>query len=191
LIPDDTELRHALNGVPLTTWTGPLYRTVAGRYLRSLASVRGSLKADNRYTRAGTCAALYTSHYPELALLEVMQGSAFHEAFPGAASPVHVTFTVRVDLTRVLDLTLDDVQDALGTNLQELTGEWKALNALGRDAPTQRLGCVAFESALVQAIRYPSKLQPNRANMLLFKDRIDVPLVPAGLPAGFPDQEPL
>ncbi|WP_027482281.1 RES family NAD+ phosphorylase [Deinococcus pimensis] len=191
MIRHDTDLRHALSGVPLSSWTGPLHRSVAGRYLRSLASVRGSLKADNRYTRAGTCAALYTSHYPDLALLEVMQGSTFNEAFPGATSAVHVTFNVRVDLTDVLDLTHGDVQEALETNLQELTGEWKAMNARGLDAPTQRLGRIAFESRQVQAIRYPSRVQPHRANMLIFKDRVSTPLVPAGLPRDFPDQEPL
>ena len=91
----------------------------------------------------------------------------------------------------VLDLTQDHVQDVLGTNLQELTGEWKAMNARGLDAPTQRLGRVAFHSGRVQAIRYPSKLQPHRANMLLFKDRIGAPLVPARPPVNVSDQDPL
>lgn len=150
--------------------------------------MRGSLLANNRYTRAGVCAALYTSHYPELALLEVIQGSAFSEAFPGATPALHVTFSVHVQLTSLLDLTDPGIQSALGTNLQELTGEWKAMNAAGLDAPTQRLGRLAFESGRVQAIRYPSRIQPQRGNVLLFKDRLPFPLVPVGLPDDFPDQ---
>ncbi|GMA16741.1 RES family NAD+ phosphorylase [Deinococcus metallilatus] len=191
MIADDAELRHALGGVPLTSWSGPLHRVVAGRYIKSLASVRGSLLANNRYTQAGVCAALYTSHYPELALLEVMQGSAFSEAFPGATPALHITFSVRVHLTALLDLMDAQVQERLGTNLQELTGEWKAMNAAGREAPTQRLGRLAFESGRIEAIRYPSKIQPQRGNVLLFKDRLPFALFPAGLPASFPDQDPL
>lgn len=191
MIADDNQLRHALTGVPLSSWTGPLHRTVAGRYIKSLASVRGSLRADNRYTRAGVCAALYTSHYPELAYLEVLQGSTFNEAFPGATPALHVTFSLQVALTKLLDLMDAQVQAQLGTNLQELTGEWKALNTQGLEAPTQRLGRLAFESGQIEGVRYPSKIQPQRANVLLFKDRLTFPLVPLGLPASFPDQEPL
>lgn len=191
MILDDAELRHALGGVPLTSWSGPLHRAVAGRYIKSLASVRGSLLANNRYTQAGVCAALYTSHYPELALLEVTQGSAFSEAFPGATPALYVTFSLHVHLTGVLDLMDLDVQERVGTNLQELTGEWKAMNAAGREAPTQCLGRLAFKAGRVQAIRYPSKIYPQRSNVLLFKDRLSFPLVPVGLPADFPDQDPL
>lgn len=153
--------------------------------------MRGSLLANNRYTQAGVCAALYTSHYPELALLEVTQGSAFSEAFPGATPALHVTFSLHVHLTGVLDLMDLDVQERFGTNLQELTGEWKAMNTVGREAPTQRLGRLTFEAGRVEAIRYPSKIQPQRSNVLLFKDRLSFPLVPVGLPADFPDQDPL
>lgn len=187
----DHQLRHALTSVPLATWSGLVHRSVAGRYIASLAAVRGSLKADNRYTRAGVCAALYTSHYPDLALLEVLQGSAFNEAFPGAMPAMHITLSLSVNLARVLDLTNMNVQDALGTNLQELTGEWKAMNARGQEAPTQRLGRLAFETTVIDSIRYPSKIQPHRANLLLFKDRLSSGLVPVGLPSAFPDQEPL
>lgn len=168
-----------------------VHRCVAGRHINSLASTRGSMLADNRYTRADRFPALYTSYYDYLAIREVTQQRIYQEALPGAGTVSNFTFSVRVNCDGVLDLMQPEIQSALGTNLQELTGEWKLLNELNLDAPTQILGQAAFESGVVKAIRYPSKIEPHRANLVIFKDRIGHPLVPLNLPPNFPPQEPL
>lgn len=186
------ELLEALSVVDLDFNTPNVHRCVAGRYISSLASTRGSMKADNRYSRASRFEALYTSYYPQIAMLEVIQSKNFQGSMPGASSVQHFTFSLSVKSDGILDLTEPSVQKLLGTNLQELTGDWKTVNQLyEEDAPTQVLGQVAYECERIKAIRYPSKIDPTVANLVIFKNRIGFDLVPLSLPAGFPDQMPL
>lgn len=185
------DLENALKEVSLSHNGGNVHRCVAGRYIRSLASTRGSMIADNRYTRQGRFPALYTSYIPNLAMLEVTQSPIFQGAFPGAAGVSHFIFSVKADMGNVLDLTVPEVREMLGTNIQELTGDWKHMNAEEQDAPTQILGQAAFDSGLIHAIRYPSKIDVSKANLVIFKERIDYSLIPLDLPEGFPPQDPL
>jgi hypothetical protein len=59
---------------------------------------------------------------------------------PRTAQPPWVLITVEGILLRVLDITVPEVQAAVGTNPQELTGAWRHVQAVGREAPTQTLG---------------------------------------------------
>lgn len=186
-----SDLGDALATIELVHNGANVHRCVAGRFINSLSSTRGSMLADNRYTRKDRFPALYTSHEPYLSILEVTQSPSFQGAFPGAAAVAHITFSVRANMGDVLDLTVEEIRQIIGTNLQELTGDWKRMNLDGLDAPTQILGQAAFDSGRISAIRYPSKIAPDKANLVIFKERIAYQLSPINLPEGFPDQDPL
>ncbi|WP_192930896.1 RES family NAD+ phosphorylase [Deinococcus sp. AJ005] len=147
--------------------------------------------ADNRYSTANTFEALYTSYYDYLTIKEVTQDRIYQETLPGAGTVANFVFSVRAECDGILDLTDPDTQAILGTNLQELTGDWRLLNENKIVAPTQMLGQVAHDFGTIRGIRYPSKIEPHRANLVIFKARMLYPLQPINLPHGFPEQEPL
>lgn len=185
---EESKLEENLKKVTPVTFSGSVHRCVAGAYIDSLASTLGSLKKDGRFTRKDTFRALYTSHYKDIALKELTSGSLFDEAFLGAAEGSEISFSIQVNAKRILDLTVEDIQNLLGTNLQELTGNWEYMNTKGKESPTQILGRVVYYSKLFDALRYPSKHAPNKSNLLIFPDRIDHYLTAHNLPANFPTQ---
>ena len=84
--------------------------------------------------------------------------------------------TVEGILLRVLDLTSSDVQSALGTNGQELTGAWRHIQATGKEAPTQTLGRICHQSGRFEAVRFPSsKSTPNGVCVAVFTERLQSP----------------
>ena len=79
-------------------------------------------------------------------------------------------------LLNVLDLTDPSVQRAVGTTRQELTGEWRATQDSGAEAPTQILGRICYESGRIDAIRYnSSKNPPDGKCVAVFADRLAGP----------------
>lgn len=89
-----------------------------------------------------------------------------------AKSSPRLLLSVEVALSAVLDVTTTQVQDALGTNLQELTGSWLVLNADGHTAPTQALGTAAYNYGSIEALRVPSAQDPRAVNLVIFPDRL-------------------
>ena len=68
------------------------------------------------------------------------------------------------------------IQAKLGTNSQELTGEWRYTQEGGGEAPTQALGTICYETGLFDAIRYPSsKNLPGGRCLAVFPDRLKSP----------------
>ena len=95
---------------------------------------------------------------------------------PRTAQPPWVLITVEGILLRVLDVTVDRVQSTLGTNLQELTGAWRHIQAMGQEAPTQMLGRLCYRSGRFEAIRYPSsKNTAYGVCVAVFIDRLKPP----------------
>jgi hypothetical protein len=68
-----------------------------------------------------------------------------------------------------------EVQAAVGTNPQELTGAWRQIQALGRLAPTQILGRQCYLSGRFEAIRYPSSKNVDGVCVGVFTDRLRSP----------------
>lgn len=91
--------------------------------------------------------------------------------FSAKSSP-RIVLSVEMTLQVVLDVTDPDVQTAFGTNLQELTGSWIALNAGGVEAPTQRLGRAVSDLGGIEALVVPSAQDPRRSNIAVFPDRL-------------------
>lgn len=99
-------------------------------------------------------------------------------------SPVAIVFnplallSVLGVLTNLLDTTDSVVQAALGTNQQELTGDWakaqaKYLAGAGPMPPTQVLGQAAFDAGGIVGLLYEStKSSTNGKGILVFTDRL-------------------
>jgi len=94
---------------------------------------------------------------------------------PRTAQPPWVLITVEGILLRVLDLTDPGIQAAVGTNLQELTGAWRHIQAAGQEAPTQTLGRLCHHSGRFEAIRYPSSKSFGGVCIAVLTDRLLAP----------------
>jgi hypothetical protein len=84
-----------------------------------------------------------------------------------------VVVSVNGVLTNVLDLTNRGIQLQLGTNLTELTGEWRLTQSRGQTAPTQLLGHAAYETGRILALLYVSAKNPiHGRGLAVFSDRL-------------------
>ena len=89
-----------------------------------------------------------------------------------------VLMTVAGVLTEIIDLTNIQVQSALGTNLQELTGAWVVQQAdylagKGPMPPTQILGQAAYDAGTIVGLKYASsKSAANAVGILVFTERL-------------------
>lgn len=71
-------------------------------------------------------------------------------------------------LDNVLDLTNPASLAALGTNVQEMTGNWVTI----QQPPTQVLGRLAYDSGRITGIKYASAKNPGGLNLVVFSERI-------------------
>jgi RES domain-containing protein len=130
-----------------------------------------------RFTPKGAFETIYLAEDPITALAEVAlvllgpRGSLL-----GGRNPPWVLVSVEGLLLRVLDLTDPATREAIGTNLQELTGAWLPVQAEGNEAPTQVLGRVCHQTGRFDGIPYPSGKNPLLGVCLaVFPDRLREP----------------
>ena len=90
------------------------------------------------------------------------------KAVPG--SPPTVVLSARAEIASVLNVADPTIQQALGTNLAELTAPWRLFQRGGHLAPTQLLAQTVFQQNIAQAIRYPSAIVPGRCCFVVFCD---------------------
>jgi hypothetical protein len=95
------------------------------------------------------------------------------------ATPPWVLFAVAGVVAEILDLSNANIQSALNTNLQEMTGNWsysqeQFLKNLGPLPPTQVLGQAAYDSGVITGIRYPSAKSPQSTCLVVFTDRLKI-----------------
>ncbi|GGR67009.1 hypothetical protein GCM10008959_31480 [Deinococcus seoulensis] len=185
MLPAD-QLAEALQACPPETFRGTLYRAVNLQYLSSLTSGVSALRAANRYGPPGLTEALYMAVTPDLAMVEANQ--QYRHEFHMDVIPATAILPVDVDVRRVLDLTRRENQQALGTTVAELTGQWRVeygaqLEELAKSkadphrqvkvvrVPTHDIGKAAYEAGF-DAIRYEScyagHRQTNRENYVVF-----------------------
>ena len=96
-----------------------------------------------------------------------------------------VILNVTVALTAILDLTEVSVQNALQTNFQELTGDWRgyylrtfpgsSVQGTGPPAPTQMLGAALHRIPKLLGFLTISSQDPTRKNLVIFPDKIQTP----------------
>lgn len=88
---------------------------------------------------------------------------------------------VHVILQQVADLTDVAAQGTLGTNAQELTGDWRGYEARRKPgsipgpigtAPTQALGEYLFASTRIEGFRTVSAKIPTQMNLVIFPEKL-------------------
>lgn len=183
---DEKGLIAALGQIVPKALHGPFSRCVAFHHLVSLRQVQGiarpaqplwgmgSQRFGGRFTPRNSFETIYLAEDPVTALAEVthvlrnIRGSSLT-----LQSQPWVVVTVRGILRSVLDLTEASAVSQLGSNHQELTGEWRYTQEQLGEAPTQLLGRVCHDTELFDGIRYPSsKNLPDGACVAVFPDRL-------------------
>ena len=191
-VPD---LRRILPTLKRTPLPGPWYRAVAFDYLlgpppgsRAGSPPQplwpgGARRRGARFTpRADKATPSFGSIYlglPETTPLLEVAGILKP---PSSPTPLvfepQVLMTVDGVLTDILDLTDPGVQSALGTTLQELTGDWLTeqedfLAGKARMPPTQVLGQAAFDVGGIVGLKYrSSKSVANGIGIVVYSDRL-------------------
>jgi RES domain-containing protein len=180
----ESALRSALEKVPPIKLTGKFWRVVATSSLLGLVRgedgqpevtrihpnllfAGGPRRVGGRYTPMGGPDTLYLASSERAANAEWKAG--IQALFPDVELPPKTVFATEVNLTRVLDLSTDEIQSALRTNSTELAQPWKARN----EPVTQRLGLACFESGRFSALLYRSAKAAPSYCLAVFPSRMD------------------
>ncbi len=183
-----------LPALPRISLSGPWYRAVAFDYLQGAPPGApagspiqplwpgGCHQKGVRFTPKAPPAAAINGFYLATDEMTTMAEVAGVLRPPG--SPVAIVFkplvlmSVLGVLTNLVDTTDPLVQAALGTNQQELTGNWaqaqaEYLAATGPMPPTQVLGQAAFNAGGIVGLIYEStKSATNGQGILVLTDRL-------------------
>ena len=168
------DLESALSDLNPTPWTGVAYRLIPAQFAGTALSSIGSFKRGGRYNPREAFEALYLADTPVTALQEINFIKVTDAAILSVKSSPRLLLSVEIALAAVLDLASPQVQGALSTNLQELTGSWLVMNVNGQTAPTQLLGAAGYAHGSFEALRVPSAQDPQATNLVIFPDRLRV-----------------
>jgi RES domain-containing protein len=170
-------LHVAFAALPPAECRRNLFRVVRQKFMGTPLATVGATKFGARFTPVGGPDMLYLAEDPLTAFVEYHQQALAtihtHDDPFIARFAASGTVVPQAVLTagRVLDLTRREVRSALGTDLVELAGPWRA-PAGAPLPPTQVLGQEAFNSGLFEAIRYPSARHPNGICIAVFVTRL-------------------
>jgi RES domain-containing protein len=185
----ESQVREVLNEIQPTTIHGPYSRCVGYHHLvsRTPGSLperspqplwgMGSANSGARFTPRGGFETVYLAEDPVTALAEAALVISHPQAPPLTfRTPPWVHIAVDGVLIAVLDLSKEAIRTALGTNLQELTGEWRYSQDGSLQAPTQSLGRLCFETTRYDGIRFcSSKNHPHGLCVAVFTERLKSP----------------
>jgi RES domain-containing protein len=132
----------------------------------------GSIKNGGRYNKPETFEVIYLAEDPVTAVAEVNLIFSNMSTVGKIKGAPMVHIAVDGILENILNVTSSKVQQALATSHQELTGAWLWEQSRTGEAPTQRLGRIAFESERICALRYPSSKNPGGACVAVFPERL-------------------
>ena len=164
-------LSEGLQALPFVPFTRTFYRLIHAKYAETALSSVGSLRRGGRYNPPDAFEVLYLADSPLTGLMEV--NALFRvdaNLIPVRGAP-RIILSVDLRLNTVLDLREKPTQQALGTNLQELTGAWLP-SPSGQPAPTQRLGQACFDYGEIEALLAPSARDTRATNLAVFPDRL-------------------
>jgi RES domain-containing protein len=149
------DLRAYFRTVPVSEFSGTVYRICPARSAGNLVSMRGSFLHGARYNIRGYFGTLYTSLSLETARREMAR------YFTAAPRGGFVEASILLRLNRVVDLT--------NTRLLRRPGiEWGQLIGT-RYAITQEIGLRAWESG-IEALLAPSAAHPAERHLAVFLD---------------------
>lgn len=166
------QLNAAIASLPTLSLYGVAFRIIQIQYINTPLSSVGSLRFGGRYNPQAAFEALYLAENSLTALLEVEALFKTKTEYRSILKPPLIILSTQYQINRILDITNLDNQMALGTNLQELTGNWLIMSMSGQIAPTQSLGEAAYNLQTIEALKVPSARDPNSHNLIVFPDRL-------------------
>ena len=179
----------ACAGLRRTPENSVWYRAIQPSYLQTALSSDHTRMEISRFSPGKLLpseqqyATLYFADDPLVAQFEV--GAVLGTLSPGGHVPhprqTYVTLNVKVVLREVIDLTeIATAQTSLGTNIQELTGDWQgyqlwshltpAQEGTGL-APTQELGMALFATG-TEGVRSISAKVPWHKTLTIFTNNL-------------------
>ncbi len=147
------------------------FRSTNLKYVTNPLSALGSALAGGRFNPKGF-EALYTSLEIETMIAEMQHYANTDPRLAGRFRPSSI-LTLEATGLKVLDLSNSEIQSALGTNTQELSGNFIRIQNRGLESPTQTLGRVNIEHLLFDAVIAESARQDNGKNLVIFTDVAD------------------
>jgi RES domain-containing protein len=169
-------LVRVLERSPLTPYAGFAYRVIADKWRESPLSAIGAVQRGGRYNAPNAFPVLYSADSQMTAMLEADALFLTSDGrLEGVPRNPDLVLTIRCDLLRVLDLTVPDFYDDLGTTREELVSTTPSrfiLNARGEETPTQQLGSACSYSGSVSALKVPSVAHPAGFCVDIFLDSL-------------------
>jgi RES domain-containing protein len=147
------------------------FRSTNLKYVTNPLSALGSALAGGRFNPKGF-EALYTSLAIETMIAEMQHYANTDPRLAGRFRPSSI-LTLEATGLQVLDLSNIETQNALGTNTQELSGNFIRMQNRGLESPTQTLGSINIEHQLFDAVIAESARQDNGKNLVIFSDIAD------------------
>lgn len=170
----------------LSPLTGVWYRCIPPKFWKSSLQTRQTTKVHSRFN-AGPLAnpkfeILYLCENPALALEEV-EAQFYSRAGQIIANPAQswLVMNVRVELKSVADIANEAPQHMLGTNAQELTGDWQgyqirrahsSVSAPLGVAPTQQLGQALFAGPGLEGFQTVSAKRSDHRSLVVFPQKL-------------------
>lgn len=175
-------------GLSLRPVAGTWYRAVPTHFIPTALRVAHTRTVPGRFNDGSPSApsfpVLYLSENQMLALFEVQ--ALFGSPAPGGLVPHPrrpvAALNVFVFLSGIADLTNLGDQSIFGTNVQELTGDWRGFKLRGRStsvrlptgtAPTQELGAALHAVPGVEGFTTVSAKLPDQMNLVIFPDKLN------------------
>lgn len=175
-MPSKNRFEDKLPKVPPRNFVGICHRAVELEAYESgqpplLLYDMGPTRSGQRFSPPGDHSGLYVAVERLTAGAEVI-GSV--DAWNQSGGKNFVVFQASVKLKKVLDLTDENVLQALGITRDEILSEWEGYQALfGKDPVTWELGRAVFASGLFDGILFPSKKNPTDGRcLLIFSERL-------------------
>lgn len=179
------ELIAALRALSPQPAQGVAFRSVSEKVFNNAKSPLDYLLGGGRYNvpreykqqwSAGleTFGLIYLADQPETASREVGEIVETRVGLIRVPGPRRIELSVKYELNAVLDLTNIDIQNALGTNLQELTGQWRTMNDQEQIAPTQVCGSAVRSLGSIEAAIVPCAPRPYFYNLVVFPDSLSI-----------------
>ena len=161
-------ITDAVQKIPGEALRGFFFRSISLKYVKTPLSAIGSKLRGGRYNPAGVVEAFYLTDRIDATLYET--GAIQKGVLRRRVAPI-VTFTVDGALQRVLDLTKQDVLDAIGIAKHDLLVDWLDEVARGVVPRTHLLGIAAYRAGF-EAIRAPSARLDGATNLVVFIDNL-------------------
>lgn len=161
------QLLEAIEKLKRHPKSGVAFRTGRAKYAQTMLSAAGSRIAGSRFNPPNKAEILYAA---------LDRIAADHEAVSydfGSAAPLYpptITTSITFALERVVILD-DQALRLLGTNLEEMTGDWRRMQRRGLVAPTQALGRALYDAGDIQAFVVESARVEGSSNLALFPRR--------------------